>query len=320
MRALLIQRVIRLVITLLAVSFLSFFMVNLLPGDPALQILPADSITAESIARVHEDLGLDDPLPVRYFNWLGNAVRGDLGQSYLKGGQEVSDILRARIPVTLELALVAVAVSLLIAIPLGAFSAYREGAFLDRVLSSSALGMLSVPVFVAAVFLIWIFAVKLQWLPATGWVRLTNDPVLNAKHVILPAMSLAFTEIAVYTRLIRADMISTLQEDFVFTAKAKGISDRRVLFRHALRPSSLSLITVVGLNAGALLGGTVVVETLFAMPGIGRSLLEAITQRDFLLIQGIVLFLSVVYVVVNFAVDLIYLVVDPRIRHARALA
>ena len=168
-------------------------------------------------------------------------------------------------------------------------------------------------------YLIVIFAVKFGKLPATGWTRPTDSLLDNIRTVILPASSLALAEIAVYIRLIRADMIGTLQEDYIFTAKAKGISNMRVLFRHALRPSSLSLITVVGLNIGTLLGGTVVIEQLFAIPGLGRTLFEAVTQRDYLVVQGIAVLLSAIYVMINFFVDLIYMVVDPRIRQARMM-
>jgi peptide/nickel transport system permease protein len=174
--------------------------------------------------------------------------------------------------------------------------------------------LLSVPPFVVGIFLIWGVALQAGLLPATGWTRLTESLTGNIESVILPASALALSQLAVFTRLVRADMISTLQENYVLSARAKGLTDSYVLFRHAFRPSSLSLITVVGLNIGALLGGTVVIEQLFAVPGLGRKLLEAINTRDIIVVQGIVLFISAIYVIINTAVDLIYMVVDPRIR------
>jgi peptide/nickel transport system permease protein len=313
MRPFIINRLLRLFATMLAVSFITFFMVNLLPGDPALSVLPPDSISEENIARVRADLGLDDPLPVRYVNWIGGVVTGDLGRSY-RTNEPVMDSIRARIPVTFQLAAFAIVFALMLAIPLGTISAYKQGKRADKMISSTVQVMLSVPVFVAAVFLIYLFAVQLQWLPATGWTRLTNSVPGNLRTVFLPALSLSLVEIAIYTRLVRADMISTLQENFVLSARAKGLTNSFVLFRHALRPSSLSLITVVGLNIGTLLGGTVVVERIFALPGLGGLLIDSIGQRDLLVVQGVVLFIAVVYVVVNTLVDLVYAAVDPRIR------
>jgi peptide/nickel transport system permease protein len=313
MRSFVFNRLLRLFATMFAVSFITFFMVNLLPGDPALQMLPPDALTEENIARVRADLNLDDPLPARYVSWISGVVTGDLGRSY-RTNEPVLDSIRARLPVTLQIAAFSIVFALILAIPLGTISAYKQGKRADKIISSSVQFMLSVPVFVAAVFLIYVFAVRLQWLPATGWTRLTNSVPGNLRSVLLPALSLSLVEIAIYTRLVRADMISTLQENFVLSARAKGLTNRFILFRHALRPSSLSLITVVGLNIGTLLGGTVVVERIFALPGLGGLLIDSIQQRDLLVVQGVVLFIAVVYVVVNTLVDLVYAAVDPRIR------
>jgi peptide/nickel transport system permease protein len=313
MRSFVVNRLVRLFATMFAVSFITFFMVNLLPGDPALQMLPPDALTEENIARVRADLNLDDPLPARYVSWISGVVTGDLGRSY-RTNEPVLDSIRARLPVTLQIAAFSIVFALILAIPLGTISAYKQGRRADKIISSSVQFMLSVPVFVAAVFLIYVFAVRLQWLPATGWTRLTNSVPGNLRSVLLPALSLSLVEIAIYTRLVRADMISTLQENFVLSARAKGLTNRFILFRHALRPSSLSLITVVGLNIGTLLGGTVVVERIFALPGLGGLLIDSIQQRDLLVVQGVVLFIAVVYVVVNTLVDLVYAAVDPRIR------
>ena len=308
-----------LIATLLAVSFLTFMLVSLLPGDPAVQILGAEGATPEAVAEVREELGLNAPLPVRYARWLGDAVTGDLGRSF-RTNQPVLEAIIERIPVTMEIAVLALFISLAFAIPLGMLSAYRAGSGLDRAITGASFGLLSVPNFMMALVLIYVFAVNLGVLPATGWTDFTRDPVENLKSALLPALSLSVANLAVFTRLLRTDMIATLQEDFVTMARAKGMPTRRILLRHALRPSSFSLLTVAGLQVGTLLGGSVIVETLFALPGVGRLLVDSISQRDLLMVQGVVLFIAVIYVLVNFAVDLLYSFLDPRIRHGRLAA
>lgn len=307
-------RLIRLLATVFAVSFLTFLLTSLLPGDPINSIISPDAIRDEALVQqIREELGLDDPFLVRYGNWVADVARGDLGKSYLTDQTVLSEIT-ARLPVTAELAIVAVFMSVLLAIPLGIASAYKQGKAVDNTISGFVQFLLSVPPFVVGIFLIWGLALKAGVLPATGWTRLSQSITKNIESVILPASALAFSQLAVFTRLVRADMITTLQENYVLSARAKGLSDGYVLFRHAFRPSSLSLITVVGLNIGALLGGTVVIEQLFAVPGLGRKLLEAINNRDIMVVQGVVLFISAVYVIINTVVDLIYMAVDPRIR------
>ena len=314
MGKMLAARLVRLVATILVVSFVTFMMVNLLPGDPINALVPPESQNdQEFVEQLREEFGLNDPMMVRYANWLGDAVTGDLGKSVITSQPVAGEIWR-RLPITAELALVAIGFSLFIAIPLGTLSAYKQGKRVDQSISAAAQVSLSIPNFVLGLLLIYVFAMRLQWLPATGWTRLTESVSGNIKSVILPALSLALAEVAVYTRVVRSDMISTLQEDYILSARAKGLKDRFILFRHALRPSSLTLITVVGLNVGALIGGTVVIETLFAIPGLGKRLLDAVFQRDFLMIQGITVFVAVVYVTINTLVDIIYMLVDPRIR------
>ncbi len=314
MGKMLAARLVRMVATILVVSFMTFMMVNLLPGDPINALVPPESQNdQEFVEQLREEFGLNDPMMVRYANWLGDAVTGDLGKSVITSQPVAGEIWR-RLPITAELALVSIGFSLFIAIPLGTLSAYKQGKRVDQSISAAAQVSLSIPNFVLGLLLIYVFAMRLQWLPATGWTRLTESVSGNIKSVILPALSLALAEVAVYTRVVRSDMISTLQEDYILSARAKGLKDRFILFRHALRPSSLTLITVVGLNVGALIGGTVVIETLFAIPGLGKRLLDAVFQRDFLMIQGITVFVAVVYVTINTLVDLIYMLVDPRIR------
>jgi peptide/nickel transport system permease protein len=306
--------------TLLVVSFLTFLLTSLLPGDPAVQILGGgDGATPEAVAAVRADLRLDDPLPVRYVNWLADAATGDLGRSY-RTGQEVTTAIGDRLPVTIEIGVLAIAIAVTAAIPLGTWSAFRAGGRADRAITGTSFGLLALPNFMVAILLILIFAETLSWLPATGWVRLTDDPVQNLRTAILPALSIAVGELAVYTRLLRADMITTLQQDSITMARAKGIPTSRILFRHALRPSSFSLMTVVGLQVGAIIGGAVIVETLFALPGVGRLLVDSIQQRDLMMVQGVALVIAISFVVINFIVDLLYTLLDPRIRHGRAAA
>ncbi len=197
---------------------------------------------------------------------------------------------------------------------MGVIGAYRQGRASDQITSAAAQVALSVPNFIVGIMLIWLLTVKFNLLPSTGWNRISEGIIPNLKTSILPSFALALTQMAIFSRLLRSDMIATLQENFVLSARAKGLTDRYVLFRHALRPSSLSLITIAGINFGALLGGTVVIETLFALPGLGFRLINAISQRDIIVIQGITVFIAAAYVVVNTLVDLLYLVIDPRIR------
>jgi peptide/nickel transport system permease protein len=210
--------------------------------------------------------------------------------------------------------------TILIAIPLGVLAAYKSGTFIDRLINTTAFGSIALPDFALALVLSYWVGVKLHWLPSQGYVYPTHDFVSHLQHMLLPALSLAIGQIAGYMRLLRSDMIQTLQEDFILMAKAKGITNRRILWRHALRPSSLTLLTVAGLNVGALIGGTVVIEILFQLPGMGLLLYTAITERQFVMLQSLVAVIAVGYVVVNVFIDTLYTILDPRLRHARAIA
>jgi peptide/nickel transport system permease protein len=234
--------------------------------------------------------------------------------------QPVLEAIGERLPVTLQIGLFALFFSIVLAVPLGVFSAYRANGAVDRSITTASFGLLAIPSFMSALLLLYIFAVYLGLFPATGWTRLTDDLGKNLKSVVLPAAALGIGQLAVYTRLLRSDMIATLQEDFVSMARAKGLPTWRILFRHALRPSSFSLLTIVGLQVGNLIGGAVIVEQFFALPGVGRLLFDAIAQRDLVLVQGVVLFLALSTVMANFAVDLLYSVLDPRIRRGASAA
>jgi peptide/nickel transport system permease protein len=299
---------------LIAVTLLTFLIASLLPGDLAHAML-GDQATPEAVAALRRDMGLDQPLWWRYLNWLGGILQGDFGRSFRTGEPVLSAIL-ARLPVSLELMLLAEITALAISIPLAIQCAVNSGGTFDRVVTGVAFAKLSIPNFMAAILLIYVFAVALRLLPATGYTPLQEDWLGNLRTMLLPALTLALAEWPVLMRVLRSDMIATLQEDYITMAKAKGLKQRRILFVHALKPSSLTLITVAGINIGRLIGGAVIVESVFALPGIGRLLLGAIYTRDFMILQGVVLFVAAGFVIVNFLVDMLYAVLDPRVRHA----
>ncbi len=312
------KRVLQLLLVLLAVTFLSFVMINLLPGDTARAVCGI-SCNEQAYQQTRHELGLDKPIVVRYGIWLKDMATGDMGKS-ATNQQPVATALSQRLPVTLELLIYSEIIALVLAIPIALLAAQRAGSKFDRASTTVAFGMLSVPDFVVGILLILIFAVNLGWFPVTRQTAFFQDPIGNLHDMFLPALTLAFGEMAVYMRLLRTDLISTLQEDYVTMAKAKGISQRRVLLRHAFRPSSFSLVTVIGLDMGRLIGGAFIVETLFALNGIGSYIVTSIFSRDYIPVQGGVVLVAVGYVLINFGVDMLYAVIDPRIRHARALA
>jgi peptide/nickel transport system permease protein len=309
------RKLIGLVPVIIAVSILTFGFMSLLPGDPAVEIAGTNA-TPEAIEAQREVLGLNDPIPVRYWDWASSALTGDLGRS-ARTNQPVSESISERLPVTFQIMVVTLSMALMVSIPLGVLVAYKSGTFLDRGVTALSFGLLSIPNFVIALGLMIVFAVELGWFPATGWVKFSENPLLSLRATFLPALALAIGNVAVLTRLLRTDMIATLQEDHVVMARSKGIPTRRILFRHALRPSSFSLMTVIGLQIAALLSGTLIIETIFALPGLGFFLYKAINDRDFVVVQGVVLFFAVLYVFINFAIDILYSFLDPRIRHGQ---
>ncbi|HEU5085338.1 MAG TPA: ABC transporter permease [Acidimicrobiales bacterium] len=306
-------RLVVLAAVLLAVSFLTFAMLNVLGGDPALAIVGADNADPETLDQVREELGLNDSFLEQYTSWVGGVLEGDLGRSY-KTKQPVAEAIGERVPVTAQVGLLAIVLALVLAVPLAVWTAYRSGTKVDKGASVATFGLLSIPNFLLAYWLGYLVSVQLGWLPRSGWVRLSADPVGNLKTALLPALSLAIAEMAVYTRILRSDIIQTLQEDYLLLARAKGLSTRRILFAHALRPSTLSLMTVIGVQFGALIGGSIIVEQIFALPGMGSYLLNAIYERDYIVVQGVVLVIAASFVIVNFAVDIAYRLLDPRIK------
>jgi peptide/nickel transport system permease protein len=310
------RRLVYLVPVLVAVSLLTFLIASLLPGDLAYVIL-GDQATPEKVAALRHDMGLDHPIWWRYISWLGHVLEGDFGRSF-RTGQTVLQAVAERLPVSFELMLLAELGALVIGIPLAIACAVRSGSAFDRFMTGTAFGMLSVPAFLSAILLIYLFAVELRWLPATGYVPFAEDPIGNLRCFVLPSLTLALGEWPVLMRVLRSDMITTLQEDYIAMARAKGLKPWRILLVHALKPSSLTLVTVTGINIGRLIGGTVIVESIFALPGIGRLLIGAIYTRDLVILQGVVLVVACGYVLMNFIVDMLYAVLDPRIRHGHA--
>ena len=313
----LLRRLLHLLVVLFFVTVFVALLTSMLPGDTVDAI--AGFASEEQKEELRTELGLDDPLPVRYARWVGDFVTGDLGNYYsISGGRPVMDRVTDSLPVSLQLMLYAQVLALVVAIPAGVISAYRAGSLGDRVGNAAAFGALAIPNFALALVLAYFVGVELGWLPVNGYVKPSDDFGEHIRRMVMPAISLAVGQIAVYMRLLRSDMIATLQEDFITMAKAKGVSPRRVLWRHALRPSSLTLLTVAGLNVGTLIGGTVIIEVIFWMPGIGTLLFEAIQARQYIALQSLVAIIAVGYVIVNFLVDVLYAVLDPRIRHARS--
>lgn len=306
------RKLTRFVLVTLAVSALTFAMVNLLPGDVA-HVIGGEDATPADIQAIRRDLGLDRNPVVRYFAWLADAVHRDLGISYLTREPVLATIF-SRLPVTLELLLVSQGLALLFALPAGITSACRQGGAIDRLVSGIGFATLSLPSFVMALLAIYLFAIRLEWLPATGFTPPSVSLAANLKCLLLPGLSIAMIEWVVLMRVLRGDLITTLRQNYIRLARAKGLPPWRILIWHALRPSSFSLITVLGIQVGRHLGEAVIVETIFALPGIGRLLVGAIHARDYLIIQGCILLITIGYVIINTAVDLLYTVLDPRIR------
>ncbi len=307
----LIRRVLQLIVVSFVISVLAFLLVHLLPGDPStINLGPND--TEANRAILLKQLGLNDPLWQQYLTWLGAVFHGNLGTSYLNH-ESVTHILATGAPVDLELILISQGIAFTVAVPLALMVSRRPNRPLDNVATTSTFGMLALPPFVVAPILVAVFAVGLGWFPATGYVPFIQDPATNIHDMILPSVAITAGSIAVYFRLLRSDLISTLQQDFITMARSKGLSSRRIMWRHAFRPSSFSLLAAAGINIGALIAGTFVVELLFAIPGIGYSLVLAVNQRDYLVVQGIALVVAIAYVIVQFIIDFIFTIVDPRV-------
>ncbi len=306
------RRLLATVPLLLLVSVVVFSFIHVLPGDPAVLFL-GEEATPENLAQFRARLGFDRPLPAQYGEWLARAVRGDLGRS-LRTNQPVTEAIVQRLPVTIELLVAALLVSLTIAIPMGIVSAVKRNSGIDLVSTVFALVGFSLPNFWLGLMLIYVFALALRWLPPSGFVPLPSGVGDNLRSLVLPAITLGTALAALVTRQLRSGMLEVLRQDYVRTAEAKGLGQRLVIGKHALKNALIAVVTVVGLQIGGLLGNTIITETLFALPGVGRLMIDAIFSRDFFIVQGVILFLAVGYVLSNLAVDILYSYLDPRIR------
>lgn len=316
-----------LVATIILVSMMTFLLTLLIGGDPVVSVLGSAYDTSSEqgraqIAVVRDELNLDRPVPVRYALWAKGVLTGDLGKSYgaTSGGLTTNRLLKERLPVTLEIMVLTQLTAIALAIPLGTLAAYKQGRWLDKLISTTGFGLLSLPNFALGLILVFFFSIKLKWFPSGGYTRLTENLGDNLRSMVIPVMTLALGLAAVYVRLLRAEMSATLQEDFILTATSKGIKPWRVLLRHALRPSSFSLLTIIAINVGSLVGGAVVMEYFMAIPGVGSALVENIFKREYEVVLGIVLVITIFYVVANFIVDLLYSILDPRIRRGSTRA
>jgi peptide/nickel transport system permease protein len=298
---------------LLIVSVLVFGMLRLTPGDPA-AVMAGDAANTEQIALIRSNLGLDRSIPEQYAIWIGNVLRGDLGQSfYYKTG--VTTLIGQRLEPTLSLAAITIGIAVLISVPLGVLAAWRFGGWLDRGLMGFSVLGFSIPIFVLAYILIWLVSLKLGWLPVQGYKRLADGPGQWLYHLILPSITLSVIYIALIARVTRASVLETLGEDYIRTARAKGLPESTVLLRHALANAAVPIVTVIGIGIALLIGGVVVTESVYAIPGLGRLTVDAVLARDFPTIQGVILLFSFAYVMINLLVDLSYVFFDPRIRY-----
>jgi peptide/nickel transport system permease protein len=307
----LLKRLAQLIAVSFIISILVFLLVHLLPGDPTVIILGGSDTPQNREILLHQ-LGLNLPLYHQYWIWLVNLFHGNLGESYLTH-ESVGHIISTGFPVDLELIIISQLVAFAVAIPLALVTSRRPNRPLDNVATTGTFGLLALPPFVVAPIMVAVFAVALHWFPATGYIPFSQDVPTNLHDMILPSLAITAGSIAIYYRLLRSDLISTLQEDFITMARSKGLSNRKIMMRHAFRPSLFSLMAAAGVNIGTLIAGTFIVEYLFTLPGLGYSIVVAVQQRDYLVVQGITLVVAIAFVIVNFIVDFLFTVVDPRV-------
>ena len=300
---------------LLGVVLLTFVLMRAVPGDVVTQLVGLEgNVSAERLAEMRRMFGLDLAVHEQFIQWFGALLQGDLGSS-LRTGRPILTDLALRFPVTLELTLLSLLVALAVAVPLGVAAALHRGKLLDALVSVFALLGLSIPGFFLGILLILLFSLKLRWLPPAGYVPFVEAPLANLEHMILPAVSLGLVLAAALTRIVRSSMLEVLSRDFVRTARSKGLAEPRVTYRHALRNALIPVITVIGLQFGALLGGSIIIEQVFSLPGVGRFALEGINLRDYPVVQGAIIFIAGAFILVNLLVDLAYSLIDPRIRY-----
>jgi peptide/nickel transport system permease protein len=301
------------IVVMMVVAFVVFLLLYLTPGDPA-AILAGDAATSEDIRRIREKLGLDEPFLVRFGSWLWSLLHGDLGTSIFTN-LPVTHLIGQRIEPTLSLTLLTLTIAVLVAVPLGVIAAAKAGTWIDRAVMAFSVVGFSVPVFVIAYVLILVFSIELDWLPVQGYRSFREGVWEWLRHLILPSTALGTVYIALIARITRASMLDVLAQDYIRTAQAKGLDTGSILVGHALKNAAVPIMTIIGIGIALLIGGAIVTETVFAIPGIGRLTVDAILRRDYPIIQGVVLIFSAAYVLINFAVDLSYMLVDPRIRY-----
>ena len=307
------RRLIAIVPVLTVVAVLIFMMLRLTPGDPA-AVIAGDNATSDQIADIRAKLGLNEPIWTQFAIWIGNVLQGNFGESFFFK-KTVAELIGQRIEPTLALATCTLIIAVLVAVPLGVLAAWRHGSLLDRVVMGFSVLGFSVPVFVIGYCLIYIFAIELGWLPVQGYIRIGVNFWQFLERMVLPSITLAVVYIALIARITRASVLEVLNEDYIRTARAKGLSNRVVLMRHALRNAAVPILTVIGIGIALLIGGAVVTESVYGLPGLGRLTVEAVLSRDFPTIQTVILLFSVVYVLINLLIDIGYTLFDPRIRY-----
>ena len=313
MRTYLVRRILATIPVMGVVAVIVFLLLHLAPGDPA-ALIAGDFATAEDIARIGKQLGLDRPLHVQFVAWVGQILQGELGTSIFSH-LPVSRLIRQRVEPTLVLSVTTLVIAVVLAVPIGILAAWRARTWIDRLVMGLAVGGLSIPVFVLGYLLIYVFAIQLGWLPVQGYVSLTQGVWPCLRSILLPSLALGSIYMALIARITRASLLEVLEEDYVRTAHAKGLPTLRVVVGHALRNASIPIVTIIGVGLTLLIGGVVITESVFAIPGIGRLTVDAILRRDYPIIQAVILLSSGVYVMVNLVIDLVYTVLDPRIRY-----
>ena len=308
-----LRRLLAAIPVLAIVAVLVFLMLRLTPGDPA-AVIAGDNASSEQIAQVRQQLGLDQPLLVQFLIWIGNLLKGNLGESFFFK-KSIGELILGRIEPTLSLAAATMLIAVCVAIPLGVVAAYRHGSWLDRIVMGVSVLGFSVPVFVIGYGMIYVFSITLGWFPVQGYQPLSAGFGGYLHRLVLPALTLSVVYIALIARMTRASVLEVLNEDYIRTARAKGQVERKILFRHALKNAAVPIVTVVGIGIALLIGGVVVTESVFAIPGLGRLTVDAVLARDYPTIQALILMFSGVYVLINLLIDLTYSLFDPRIRH-----
>lgn len=308
-----LRRVLATIPVMAIVALFVFSLLYIAPGDPA-AVIAGDQASPEDVEKIRQSLGLDRPFLIRFGEWAWQLLHGNLGTSMFTG-LPVTELIRQRIEPTLSLMVVTLLLAVAAAVPMGVLAAWKVGSWLDRILMALSVIGFSVPVFVVGYLLAYLFALELEWLPVQGYTPIAKGFWPWLENLILPAIALGFVYIALIARITRATMLEVLNQDYIRTARAKGLGERAILFLHALKNAAVPIVTVIGIGVALLIGGAVVTESVFAIPGLGRLTIDAIVRRDYPLIQGIVLMFSFVYVLVNLAIDIIYMVLDPRIRY-----